>query len=116
VSHPGADEDLIAAALETAEAIETYQAALGTSAVLLREMAVKLGAGESICEVMGSMSGAPSRVAAVRAEADLKNARTLYRIALVAACLAVGMQRKEIACRMGCSRQLVERYIKATQE
>ena len=116
MAEPCTNEDLIRAAFETVEAIEAYQAGLRTNAVLLRELVVRLGAGESVREVMKSMPGASTRVAAVNAEADLVNARTRYRVALVAASLALGMSRKEIAASMGCSRQLVDRYIKAAQE
>ena len=106
-------EDVIEAALAMGAAIEVYQPVLVGNAMLLRELAKRLGSGEGAAAVVRSTPGRPGRIGAKSAEEVLEEARFRFRVVLVAACMADGMSRKEIANNMGFSRQVVDRYVRA---
>ena len=113
MDHARADEDLIRVTLEMVAANEAYQAALVMNAALLRGLAERLGRGEDVVDIVRATPGKPGRSGDKSAEDVLESARSRFRVALVASCMAGGMSRKEIANNMGYSRQLVERYVRA---
>ena len=112
MSHPTMKRSLIRAALDMVAANEAHQAALAANASLLRELVRRLEDDEDVGEVVRSTPGGPGRVGAKNAEAALEEARFRFRSELVSACVATGMSRKEIASNLGCSPQLVSRYMK----
>ena len=112
---PGSNQALIEAARDMEEANRSYGSVLVTNANLLLEMVSRLEAGEDVIEIVRSTPGAPGRSAARDAEKALENARFRFRSAMVSACVERGMARKEIARSLGCSPQLVSRYLASSQ-
>ena len=108
---PGSDEVLTQAARDMAEANKAYGSALVKNANLLLEMVSRLENGEDVVEIVRSTPGGPGRSAARDAAKALENARFRFRSAMVSACAERGMARKEIARSLGCSPQLVSRYL-----
>jgi DNA-binding NarL/FixJ family response regulator len=98
-----------------AEANKTYGSALVTNAHLLLEMVSRLEDGEDVVEIVRSSPGGPGRSAARDAAKALENRRFRFRSAMVSACVERGMARKEIARSLGCSPQLVSRYLDSAQ-
>jgi len=109
------DEDLIRCVWDMVEANESFQAALASSAALMRESAVRLENGGDLLDVVRTAPGGTGRDRVQRAEKVLTEARIRFRAHLVAACMAAGMSRREIASDMGFSPQLVSRYRKAAE-
>lgn len=108
---PSSNEVLAQAALDMAEANKAYGSALATNANLLVEMVSRLENGEDVVEIVRSTPGGPGRSAARDAAKALEKARFRFRSAMVSACAERGMARKEIAHSLGCSPQLVSRYL-----
>jgi hypothetical protein len=115
MSQPGPNQALAQAARDMAEANKAYGSALVTNANLLLEMVSRLEDGEDVTEIVRSTPGAPGRSAARDAAKALESARFRFRSALVSACVERGMARKEIASSLGCSPQLVSRYLASSQ-
>ena len=112
----GTTEDLVRSIRQVIETNEATQAALAANAALLRACVERLEAGEDVVDVVRSVPGATGR-ARVKATEDAQHAARLrFRAHLIAACMAGGMSRKEIAANMGFSPQLVSRYTKAARE
>jgi len=109
-------EDLIESMRQVIRTNEDTREALAANAALLQTCVARLEAGEDIVEVLRSTPGGTGRARVKATEEAQHAARLAFRAHLIAACMAGGMSRKEIATVMGFSPQLVSRYAKVARE
>jgi DNA-binding NarL/FixJ family response regulator len=106
------DRELVEKAKAVLVALEESRSALTASADLMRRYIEGLEAGEDVVEIVRSNPTGPVRTWGVDADHALADARTRFRVKIIATCVAEGMSQKEIASNMQSSRQLVSRYFK----
>ena len=107
------NEDLIRAIRQMIAASAALQSALAANAAVLSECVIRLEDGEDPVAIIRSAPGAQGRANVQAASEALDEARTRFRMLLIASCMVGGMSRKELASNMGFSPQLVSRYVRA---